>query len=193
MAWATGAHIHGPAYETNGAPILIPLSTISGSSGSISGSVSLTSTQMVYLLSGLTYVNIHSTTNAGGEIRGQIYPAQFTAALSGAAEVPATATSGSGVASMRLLNGVLTYNINFSNLTSAASAAHIHGPGGTGQNAGILVPFPGVPAAASGTISGSVPLTSQQLLDLVSGLTYVNIHTATYGGGEIRGQILPRN
>ena len=38
---------------------------------------------------------------------------------------------------------------------------------------------------------GLATLTSQQLLDLVSGLTYVNIHTTNYPAGEIRGQVIP--
>ncbi len=52
----------------------------------------------------------------------------------------------------------------------------------------------------AGTIVGSVnlvPLQSggytvaQQLSDLENGLWYVNVHTSTFPGGEIRGQILP--
>jgi hypothetical protein len=35
-----------------------------------------------------------------------------------------------------------------------------------------------------------VPIT-QQLLDLNNGLWYFNIHSSSFGGGEIRGQILP--
>jgi hypothetical protein len=46
-------------------------------------------------------------------------------------------------------------------------------------------------AGTSGTLSGTVTLIDPQLEALLGGLTYVNIHTANNGGGEIRGQILP--
>ncbi|HEY5911230.1 MAG TPA: TIGR03118 family protein [Verrucomicrobiae bacterium] len=187
---AIAAHIHGPADATAPANVLLPLSTPSGTNGSISGTVSLGPTNMAYLLAGLTYINIHSTVNGGGEIRGQIYPMQFGASLNGASEVPPTTSPGSGTASMSLVNGMLSYSISFKDLGSPASAAHIHGPADAGHNASPLIPFT-VPAATSGTISGTALLTPQQVLYLVSGLTYVNIHTTVNGGGEIRGQIVP--
>jgi hypothetical protein len=35
------------------------------------------------------------------------------------------------------------------------------------------------------------PLTPAQVADLMNGLSYINIHTSQFPGGEIRGQILP--
>jgi hypothetical protein len=69
---ATGCHIHGPADPTQPAPILVPLNTPTGTSGSIAGTISLTPAQLANVLAGLTYINIHSTAHTGGEIRGQI-------------------------------------------------------------------------------------------------------------------------
>jgi uncharacterized protein (TIGR03118 family) len=189
---ATGAHIHGPADSTTNANVIIPFSPPAAASGTFSGSVALSPPQMAYLLAGQTYINIHTATNAGGEIRGQIYPVQFGAALDGASEVPATTSSGTGTGTMTLVSNVLAYNVSFTNLLSAATAGHIHGPADTTHNANVLVPF-SVPPATEGTISGFATLSSQQLLDLVSGLTYANIHTTNYPLGEIRGQVLPRN
>ena len=189
---ATAAHIHGPADAATPAGVLIPLQSPTGTSGRISGTVSLNPTNMAYLLAGLTYINIHSTSNVTGEIRGQINPVQFATTLSGANEVQPTASVGSGSGLLTVANSVLTYNVTFTNLLSPATAAHIHGPASPTQNAGVLIPF-SAPAATSGTISGSVALTSQELLDMVAGLTYANIHTTNYPGGEIRGQIRPHN
>ncbi len=189
---ATAAHIHGPADTTTSTGVLIPLKSPSGTNGNISGTVSLNPTNMAYLLAGLTYINIHTTSNGLGEIRGQIYPSQFSAAMSGANEVGPTTSAGTGTGSMTILNSVLSYNITFTNLLSPATAAHIHGPATPSQNAGVLIPF-SAPTASSGTISGTAVLTPPELLDIVSGLTYANIHTTNYSGGEIRGQILPRN
>jgi hypothetical protein len=190
---ATAAHIHGPADPTVPAGVIIPLNSPSGTSGNISGSVSLNPTNMAYLLAGLTYINIHSISNASGEIRGQIYPIQFGATLNGANEVGPTASPGTGSGLFTVVNSVLTYDVSFANLLSPATASHIHGPGSPAQNAGVIIPFSGTPAATSGTISNTTVLTSQQLLYMASGLTYANIHTTNYQGGEIRGQLLPRN
>lgn len=50
-----------------------------------------------------------------------------------------------------------------------------------------------VPAAASGTFTGQVNLSALNLFYLVTGQTYANIHSGAFPGGEIRGQIMPRN
>jgi len=189
----TLAHIHGPATATNSASPIVPLINPTGTTGTISGTVPLNPTNLLYLLAGLTYINIHSTTNLGGEIRGQIYPLQFKATMNGASEVPATASSGVGRGTINLVDGFLSCDISFSNLLSAAKMAHIHGPADTAHNAGVLIPFTSVPAAESGIIAGSTNLDMQNLYYLISGLTYANIHTTNYPGGEIRGQIVPNN
>jgi hypothetical protein len=54
----------------------------------------------------------------------------------------------------------------------------------------VLFPFSGVPAATSGTINEhTFNITPEQLGYLTNGLLYFNVHSSTYGGGEIRGQI----
>ncbi|HTL59301.1 MAG TPA: TIGR03118 family protein [Candidatus Limnocylindrales bacterium] len=190
---AIAAHIHGPAPVGSNAPVIVPFNTPpSAKSGSVSGTATLTPNQMAYLLSGQTYVNVHSTTNTGGEIRGQIAPAQFAVSMNAAAEVPSTASPGTGSGTLSVSNSVLFYNITFTNLLSSATGAHIHGPADTAHNNAVLIPF-SPPAASSGTISGSASLSSQNLLYLVTGQTYANIHTTNYIGGEIRGQVLPNN
>ena len=83
----------------------------------------------------------------------------------------------------------------FSNLTGPAVAAHIHGPAPTNTPAGILISlepfhFPSINPSNGGILFGSVTLTSQQTSNLLSGLLYVNIHTASNQSGEIRGQLI---
>ncbi len=87
-------------------------------------------------------------------------------------------------------------NAGFSNLTGPATAMHIHGPGTTNQAAGVLfdlVPFnfSAADPANGGVIFGSVVYPTNLVADLLAGLNYVNIHTATNAGGEIRGQLIP--
>lgn len=187
----TAAHIHGPAGPGFPAGVLVPLNSPSGTNGTISGVVTLTPTQLTYLLEGLTYINIHSTVNPGGEIRGQIWPIQLTAALNQAPD--GSGSAGTGSAFMTIVSNVLSYTVTFTNLTSNATAGHIHGPAFRGGNAGVIIPFSGVPSATSGTITGSTLLTPQQVYWLMSGQTYVNIHTINFPGGEIRDQLVPAN
>ncbi len=88
----------------------------------------------------------------------------------------------------------------FSDLSGNATVAHIHGPtasGGTAsftENAGPLIDLhtlPGWdPSASDGGISGSVVLTAGQATDLMDGKYYINVHTSTNPGGEIRGNLV---
>lgn len=86
----------------------------------------------------------------------------------------------------------------FSNLTGAATAMHIHSPAGTNQNAGVLVSlvpynFPAANPTNGGVIIGSPAWPTNSTADLLAGRTYLNVHTAEYPGGEIRGQLIPVN
>ena len=84
----------------------------------------------------------------------------------------------------------------FTDLTGPAIAMHIHGPTGAGTNAPVLfdlgpVNFVAPNPTNGGVIIGSVIYESSQVSNLLAGLNYVNIHTATNRGGEIRGQLIP--
>ena len=118
---------------------------------------------------------------------------RLATSLSGAAERPTPVTTpGTGSGTATLVGDQLTFSIVYSGLSGAAVAAHIHGPATTERAAGVLIdlaPFNGGAFGESGTLSGTVTLTSAQVSNLRSGLTYVNIHTAANQGGELRGQI----
>jgi hypothetical protein len=53
------------------------------------------------------------------------------------------------------------------------------------------VHLPAADPARGGIIFGGVTFTEAQAADLLAGLNYVNLHTATNAGGEIRGQLIP--
>lgn len=110
--------------------------------------------------------------------------------LSGAQEVPAATTSGTGsvTATFDKSTSKLSYEVTYSGLTGPATAGHFHGPAAAGQNAGVVVPF----ASAASPIKGETTLTAAQAADLLAGRWYANIHTARYPGGEIRGQLMTR-
>ena len=117
---------------------------------------------------------------------------QHFVVLTGAAERPDPVdTPATGSASVSIEGNQLTYLIAFQDLTAPATMGHIHGPAGTEEAAGVLIGFPNVPADTSGMFSGVLTLDDTQLGHVVGGMTYINIHTSTNTGGEIRGQILP--
>jgi hypothetical protein len=111
----------------------------------------------------------------------------YTASLDGA-QAGGGARTGSGTATLTIHGGnLLDYMVMYSGLSGNVVNQHIHGPAGPGTNAGVLVQFN---APVGGMISGvNVPLSAATIAAMNAGLTYVNIHTSTFGGGEIRGQI----
>lgn len=115
----------------------------------------------------------------------------FEASLTGAQEVPPVSTTATGQAEVQYNTNtnMAKWKVTHSGLSGPPTGAHMHGPAGPGQNAGIQVPFTG---NLTGTIEGEARLTPQQVNELMSGQWYVNIHTARNPGGEIRGQLRPR-
>ena len=115
----------------------------------------------------------------------------FHADLSNAQEVPPTNGHGGGKADFTLNPSTkeLSWTVTFNGLTSAPTAAHIHGPAASGTNAGVLINL--APRGMKDPLKGSAKLTDTQIADLTSGKTYVNVHTSQNKGGEIRGQIMP--
>ena len=53
----------------------------------------------------------------------------------------------------------------------------------------MIIPFTGVPSASAGVITGTATVTADQITMIKGGLTYANVHTTSFGGGEIRGQL----
>lgn len=115
---------------------------------------------------------------------------QFTATLDGvqAEECNGTGSAGTGSGTFALDSetGVVSYEITFTGLGSAENAAHVHGPAESCVGAGILYGLP----PASPKVGMSPPLTAEEQADMRAGRHYVNIHSDTFPGGEIRGQIL---
>jgi hypothetical protein len=118
--------------------------------------------------------------------QGMIIGALMAAKLSGAAQVPPNSSSGSGTAAIKLDGDILSWVITYSGLTGPVTGAHFHGPAAANANSGVVVPFAG---SLGSPIQGSQRLTPTQIAQLRSGLWYVNLHTAAFPGGEIRGQV----
>lgn len=114
--------------------------------------------------------------------------------ISGLQEVPQRLTSGNGTMDFVYNKDLrtLSYTIRWNSLTGPLVQAHIHGTAQKGVNAGILQDWTATIAkTVAGTYTGSVLIDGVVFReeDLLLGRYYVNIHTALYTGGEIRGQI----
>ena len=140
----------------------------------------------------------------------------WQAFLTGAQETGAPNGSlGTGYAFMSLTGNLLSIHIEFSGLTGLTTASHIHCCAGPGVSAAVATQTPsfiGFPlGVTSGTFDNTYDLTlatsyragfitdnggttASAMAVLISGMNsgnaYVNIHTLTSPGGEIRGQII---
>ena len=113
----------------------------------------------------------------------------FTIALTGEAESPAGDPVATGTATVRLRagQGQLCYQVAAENLPQAV-AMHIH-RGAAGVAGPVVVPLatPGADGTARGCAPASRPLVAAMLASPAT--YYLNIHTAEFQGGAIRGQL----
>lgn len=137
----------------------------------------------------------------GTSIGGLDAEAAFVFQLTQAAEVPPPSpTTASGAATVVLYPDRVDYEITGSSITGV-TMAHIHS-GAPGVAGPIFVTLLNQPSSPSGTINGVIAsgsftssnlpagVTLQSLKDLLlSGNSYVNVHTSANQQGEIRGQI----
>lgn len=64
-----GAHFHGPSEAGKNAGIVLPFKVVQSP---ITGTATLTDSQVADLVAGKWYANIHTGANPGGELRGQM-------------------------------------------------------------------------------------------------------------------------
>jgi hypothetical protein len=116
-------------------------------------------------------------------------PIHYAADLSGDEETPTVESPGSGRAEFVLDRNslVLSWTVSFKGTTSPVTGAHIHGPQGVGSNANAQIDL-GAKGLQS-PLKGSATLNESQLQALIMRRMYVNITTAKYKAGELRGQI----
>ena len=143
-------------------------------------------------------------------------PARYRASLRGNAEVPSISTAASGTFHSYMAGDGLHYELTYKNLEGGNVAqAHIH-LGQPHTNGGIIVwlcsnlPSPPTPTgtqacpASPGRVTGVISamdvvgpdgqgISAGEFNALVAalgnGTAYANVHTATFGSGEIRGLV----
>ena len=105
--------------------------------------------------------------------------------------LPTSTATGTGELTFNLVSGAVSGGVTTSGIN--ATLAHIH-RGYAGSAGPVIVNFiksttdPNRWEPQSGSL-----LTQEQVNDLLAGKLYVNVHSAAYPQGEIRGQIQPDN
>ena len=105
-------------------------------------------------------------------------------------EVPVSGTSATGWARVVLNEsaGTIAFTVVFNNLSSNQVASHIHCCAAIGANGPVIINF-GVVGGTSGMITGTAAITPAQVTSIRQHLAYVNVHSANFPNGEIRGQL----
>ncbi len=98
--------------------------------------------------------------------------------------------SGTAAVNVNTITGAVDVSGSYSGTTSNVGAAHIHGLAGPGEATGVIFGFD-VTGGTDGTFNGANTLSSENLAGLLAGQTYLNVHTANNGPGEIRAQVVP--
>lgn len=205
---ATASHIHEAAAGANGGVV----TTLGGEAAYTRTSTSLTATftnvkhggSPATLLKGGAYYNIHSAQFPGGEVRGQLtaQPVRLYAKMTVAQEqaaFPAVNLSalndfGGAVMSYDPTTNQLSLRSSVYNFNNTLNNSHFHegAPGvsggvvhnlGNAANAGI---YSNVSGAIQGSFDGAY---LGDPIKLLSGGAYLNYHSTTFAGGELRGQV----
>lgn len=117
----------------------------------------------------------------------------LVAYLHGANELPLGDADAFGSATITLVSPTsLCFTMTVQDLGAAATAAHIHvgSPGAVGAVVVALAVNATVPFRIADCIAG-VPAATITALRNNPGVYYLNVHTAAFPGGAVRGQLQP--
>ena len=183
----SAAHFHvGPTGVSGG--VVHPITfTDSSAMGTWTG---VPDTLITKFLNNGMYLNVHTSSNPAGEIRGQLThqgEISFKADLDGAQETPSVTTPALGTAWAILSSDMksLSYDVTYANLDSTFTAEHIH-MGAMGNPGPVVMPLTVMNNNATGTWTN---FPDSMIEHLIKEDLYVNVHSKKNPNGEIRGQL----
>ena len=174
----------GIALGGSGANRTITLTPAAGQTG--------TANLTVVVNDGLAAVNTTFSLTVSNPVVGGGSPTLFTAVMAPEAGVTSSG-SGSAILQLSADQSYATLHFTYSNLTSPKVSEHIHGPADPGVSASIIFDIDTVTPQADGSYkwvfaqSGNTTV-AQQIAAIQGGRVYINIHSAQYPNGELRGQ-----
>jgi len=166
----------------------------------------------------LSHLVLAVTTAVGLAAPAAAHQSVYAAPLLGSSEVPAAATTGTGSATVTIDFDLLTMRVqaSFSDLLGTVTASHIHCCVAPGSNVGVASMTPSFAGFPTGVKAGNYDHTFDLSLassynaafitanggtvgsafnalttGLDAGKAYLNVHTSSFGGGEIRGLLAP--
>jgi Cu/Zn superoxide dismutase len=183
----TGAHIHEGDAGTNGG-VLFPIATQGNRAHQ---DITIPDLDLISILNGATYVNVHTAANPGGEIRGQLILEQDVALvgfLNGENEEPDVTTDAVGLVVVNYTQGQLAMDIKvqWTGMSSPVTGAHFH-TGQPGVNGPVMIDLSDF--ITGNRIETRIELTIEELTQFALNNVYINVHTETNPGGEIRAQL----
>ncbi len=191
----TVTHFHTGAAGTAGPVIVDLMPFLNGNV--IEGEITPSAAFLTALAAGQIYINVHTAANPNGEIRSQLTrEARFLmhdARLDASQVVPATASTGKGVA-VFLLNTTLDslfVDISHTGLSGPPTAFRLFAANAGAANPGLgTIVDVALPANAPNAFGISIVRLSKQVVNLfLSGGVNVVLATAANPNGEIRGQV----
>lgn len=224
LANITAAHFHIAPAGTNGGVVVNLLTNLSVTSlpNGLTAEGVIDASDLTGALAGMAipdlikeiedgriYVNVHTSANPSGAVRGQVSKVEpnenknYNAKLAGDNEVPAVNSQATGVAVFNFSNDgeALSFQVNVAGLQDVRFA-HIHFAK-AGANGGVVYtlrmdkvegPVSGVyakgnidPVNFSGLLLGGDLMILREAFR--TGNAYVNVHTDMYPAGELRGQV----
>jgi hypothetical protein len=109
--------------------------------------------------------------------------------LSGAREIPPNASAATGQGKIDVMDdGTVSGLVSVSGM--AGVMAHIH-QAAEGANGPVILSLAGSADGSTWSIPAGTKLTPNQMESFKAGKLYINIHSANFKAGEVRGQLTP--
>lgn len=176
-------HLHFAPPDINGGVVF----TFSDAASPIDETWAIDTASAKNLLGGRLYANIHTVAFPAGEIRGQVVRDEFRYAVQ-LKEADAGNGEPHGFCVVSVNGDLDEMSIYCEHDGTEIIAGHIH-YGDSLTDGPVAFPF----SSAASPIDETWQFTTEDLDSLFDGLLYVNVHSIEYDGGQIRGQLVPRD